>query len=632
MFQLSRFFNHRNICLYISHFVTLHQYPLNLKDIIIGMASQANAISLFSHKSLYSQQLMYISPLRCSKICMSILPSGRPCVKASITYAEKVIDLASPLSITNTMSFAREVSSHLVDHHGMKAIISPQVDANKRMHELKENTRRALMMTSDPKMTLKLIDTIQRLGVGYCFEEEIKNILENLTQVLPDDDLYTVALNFRLRRQGGLHTNPAEVFQNFMDANRELKKSSSEDIEGLLSLYEASHLGSSGEDVLSHAKEITTRHLNKSVSQLNPKLHKKVVEGLKLPRHMRMQRLEARRYIEEYGNEDDHNPLVLEFAKYDYNKVQSVLQMELVEVTRWWEHLGLSSKLGFRDRHVECFLWTVGLLPELSFSGSRIDLAKAIAIMLVIDDIYDTYGSYEDLLLFTDAIQRWDLEETEQLPEYMKICFEALYNTNNGICDKVLNDRGLSVQPFLRKTWVDLVKAYMVEAEWLKRSRIPTLKEYIENGVTTSGACMALVHLFFLVSNGLPTKNMPHLLDRYPSFFTLAGTILRLWDDLGTVKEEQERGDMLSSIHLLMKEKNIACEKEGRNEILQMIYSLWNDLNTELVTPDIMLFPIIKVALNISRASQVVYEHGNDSYLSSVENHVQSLFYKPIDI
>ncbi|KAI3797882.1 hypothetical protein L1987_33146 [Smallanthus sonchifolius] len=116
-----------------------------------------------------------------------------------------------------------------------------------------------------------------------------------------------------------------------MDANGELNKSSSEDIEGLLSLYEASYLGSSEEDVMSHAKEITTRNLNQSVSQLSPKLNNKVVESLKLPRHMRMERLEARRYIEEYSNEDDHNLVVLEFAKYDYNMVQSVLQRELVE-------------------------------------------------------------------------------------------------------------------------------------------------------------------------------------------------------------------------------------------------------------------------------------------------------------
>ncbi|XP_076891503.1 putative monoterpene synthase 8 [Bidens hawaiensis] len=417
----------------------------------------------------------------------------------------------------------------------------------------------------------------------------------------------------------------AEAFQNFMDANGELKKSSTDDIEGLLSLYEASYMGSSEEYVLSHAKEITTRHLSSSVSQLSPKLQTKVLECLKLPRHLRMERLEARRYIDEYGNEDDHISSLLEFAKIDYNKVQSLLLCE------WWEHLGLSSKLCFvRDRHVECFLWTFGLLPEPSFSGSRIEMAKIIAIMLVIDDIYDTYGSYDDLLLFTKAIQRWDLNETEQLPEYMKICYEALYNTNNEICDKVLRERGLRAQPFLCKTWIDMVEAYMMEVEWVKSGKTPTLKEYIENGVTTSGTYMAMVHLVFLISNMITTENTQHLLDPYPNFFTLAGTILRLWDDLGTVKEEQERGDVVTSIHLLMKEKNIACEEEGRKEILHMITELWNDLNGDLASPDAMLLPMIKVVLNMSRACHAVYQHHDKSYLSNVENHVKSLFYIPV--
>ncbi|KAI7756810.1 LOW QUALITY PROTEIN: hypothetical protein M8C21_028786 [Ambrosia artemisiifolia] len=466
-------------------------------------------------------------------------------------------------------------------------VIPQRVDVSKRMDELRENTKRALMVTSDPKMTLNLIDTIQRLGIGHCFKEEINNILEDLTQVLSDDDLYTVALNFCLRRHNGLDSNPA-FFQIFMEQNGELKKSSTEDIEGLLS--------SSGENVLSHLREITTRHLSSSISQLSTKLHKK------LPRHMRMERLEARGYIEEYGNEDDHNPIVLEFAKYKYNKVQSTFQMELVE-----EHLGLSAKLPFvRDRHIECFLWIVGLLPEPSFSGSRIELAKAIAIMLVIDDIYDTYGSYDDLVPFTEAIQRWDLNEMEQLPEYMKICFKALYNTNNEICVKVLSERGLSVQPFLCKTWIEMVKAYMVEVEWVKRGRTLTIKDYIKNGVTTFGTYMALVHLFFLVSNGLTIENMQHLLDPYPKFFTVAGTILR-----GTEK----RGYVIKHTFTHEREKHNIGEERNIT-----------------VTQDVVLFPIIKVAVNMSRASQVVYKHNDDSYLLSVEHHVQSLFYKPVDI
>ncbi|GKC40894.1 probable terpene synthase 11, partial [Tanacetum coccineum] len=83
----------------------------------------------------------------------------------------------------------------------------------------------------------------------------------------------------------------------------------------------------------------------------------------------------------------------------------------------------------------------------------------------------------------------------------------------------------------------------MVEVEWLKTGTIPKFKDYIDNAVTTSGSYMAFVHMFFLICDGVTKQNMTDLLDPYPKFFTLAGTILRLWDDLGTVKEEHERGE-----------------------------------------------------------------------------------------
>lgn len=81
-----------------------------------------------------------------------------------------------------------------------------------------------------------------------------------------------------------------------------------------------------------------------------------------------------------------------------------------------------------------------------------------------------------------------------------------------------------------------MVEAFMVEAEWVKRGTIPNLKDYTENGITTAGTYMALVHLLFLIGEGVANENMKNLLDQYPSFFSTAGKILRLWDDLGTFK------------------------------------------------------------------------------------------------
>jgi (3S)-linalool synthase len=74
---------------------------------------------------------------------------------------------------------------------------------------------------------------------------------------------------------------------------------------------------------------------------------------------------------------------------------------------RWWKELGLVDKLGFaRDRPTECFLWTVGIFPEPCYSNCRIELAKTVSILLVMDDIFDTYGTLDELFLFTNAIKR----------------------------------------------------------------------------------------------------------------------------------------------------------------------------------------------------------------------------------
>lgn len=68
------------------------------------------------------------------------------------------------------------------------------------------------MTASNPTVTMNIIDTMQRLGIGYCFEEEINTILETLVEGQPNDDLYTVALRFRLLRHNGFHTNTGILF------------------------------------------------------------------------------------------------------------------------------------------------------------------------------------------------------------------------------------------------------------------------------------------------------------------------------------------------------------------------------------------------------------------------------------
>lgn len=59
-----------------------------------------------------------------------------------------------------------------------------------------------------------------------------------------------------------------------------------------------------------------------------------------------------------------------------------------------------------RDRIVECYLSAVGVAFEPKYENFRKWLAKAIKLILIIDDVYDIYGTLHELELFTSAVER----------------------------------------------------------------------------------------------------------------------------------------------------------------------------------------------------------------------------------
>ena len=66
-----------------------------------------------------------------------------------------------------------------------------------------------------------------------------------------------------------------------------------------------------------------------------------------------------------------------------------------------------SKKLPFaRDRVIESYFWAIGVYFEPQYSFGRRFLTKVIAMIAVINDIYDVFGRLEELELFTEAIER----------------------------------------------------------------------------------------------------------------------------------------------------------------------------------------------------------------------------------
>jgi (-)-germacrene D synthase len=55
---------------------------------------------------------------------------------------------------------------------------------------------------------------------------------------------------------------------------------------------------------------------------------------------------------------------------------------------------------------VECYFWILGVYFEPDYFLSRRILTKVIVMTSLFDDIYDVYGTLEELKLFTQAIER----------------------------------------------------------------------------------------------------------------------------------------------------------------------------------------------------------------------------------
>ncbi|XWS10339.1 hypothetical protein CRYUN_Cryun39dG0068100 [Craigia yunnanensis] len=277
-----------------------------------------------------------------------------------------------------------------------------------RLEELKQAAKQLLATAKQHCDRLDMINTMQRLGVAYHFEKDIKDILK-LVDVNIASDLYTVALQFRL-----LH-----VFNKFMERDGKFLDSLGEDVTGLLSLYEASYLGMPDEHVLEEALYFSTKNLLVQ-KELDRNMVEQLQQSLEFPLHWRMPWTESRDFIDVYQKDDKMNSILLELelAKLNYRITQSIYLKELQQLLGWWKDLNYKETLPFvRDRPLECYFWATGCGPQLQFSKFRWNLTKFAYFATIIDDIYDTYGSLDELGKFTNAVYRWDLKAIEQLSE-----------------------------------------------------------------------------------------------------------------------------------------------------------------------------------------------------------------------
>ncbi|KOM31154.1 hypothetical protein LR48_Vigan01g070900 [Vigna angularis] len=504
-----------------------------------------------------------------------------------------------------------------------------QIRHAKTLEEVKRGLLGKAIQSSDHD--LLMVDSIQRLGIEHHFKEEIEAILKRNELMLRVNShrgndyqkLSEVALQFRLLRQEGYYIH-ADIFDKFLDKNGKLKLSLCEDINGLIALFEASQLSMEGEDYLDEAEESSRQYLNMWLSRFHDHPQVKVVaDSLRYPIRKSLPRFTSTSALQLQNT--GWTSSLKELCRIDTEIMSSLHLKEIFSVSKWWKKLGLENELTFaRNEPIKWYMWSMACLPDPRLSEARIELTKPLSLVYIIDDIFDFCANIDELTLFTEAVKRWDTAAMEQLPEYMKGCFRALYGITNEFAFKVNIKHGWNPIATLVKSWVMLMNAFLEEAKWFRSGYVPKAEEYLKNGIVSTGVHMILVHSFFFIGEGI-TAETAAAMEGIPTLISTTATILRLCDDLEgdqSVKGDANDGSYMKCY--MMEHPEVSIE-EAREHATELISNAWKRLNQECLT-DANQLPssFTKVCLNAARMVPLMYSYDTNTP-SKLEEYVKSL-------
>ncbi|CAL1385776.1 unnamed protein product [Linum trigynum] len=500
---------------------------------------------------------------------------------------------------------------------------------NVRIEALKENVKAMLSAPTATSAKLKLIDVVERLGIGYHFEEEIEEQLREIHVNHPNDgdgDLFTVALQFRLLRQQGYNV-PNDIFKKFQNEDGTFRKELAKDVEATMSLYEAAYLRMHGETILDQAIEFTTAELTSFSSEAAATEHEedqqrkllaqRVAHLLRRPLRKGVERHEQLFFISVYEQMEGHDHVLLKLAKLSWNVLQHLYHQELRSITQWWIDLDFATKLSFaRDRLIEVYFWALGAMWEPKFSMARYILSKITMLVSINDDIYDVHGTIDELEHFTDTVQRWDTS-MKDLPEYLKLFYGAIIDVLEEV-DTITTREG---RPYCldygKQAEKNQMKAYLTEARWFAKGEVPTIEEYRRIGVYSCTYPLLAYSALAGLGDKAPKEAFDWVLAD-PKILVAVSDHCRLMDDIVSHEFEQERGHVSSAVECYMNQHKVS-RVEAVEALNQMVEDDWKVINEACLLvnrPDFITKEVISMFVGLARVMEVLYKDF-DSYTFS---------------
>nr|WJJ50356.1 diterpene synthase 2 [Cephalotaxus harringtonia] len=506
---------------------------------------------------------------------------------------------------------------------------------------------------------VSMVDRLERLGISRHFKCEIKQALDDVYRcwtkneivegISSASDIVNSSVCFRILRWNGFDVSP-DLFLSYLkdgDFLASLEKSG-QAVMAMLNLYKASQVMFPGERILEEVKSFSRNYLTKS--EANSTVHDKnivlkdldreVEYALSIPWLASLERIEHRRYIENYCLDDIwigktsykipyiNNEVFLTLAKKDYNICQAIQQKELEELEKWFVDAKFGDLHFARQKLVYCYFSVASTLFSPEMSAARIVWTKNAVLTTVIDDFYDVGGSIEELHYFLEAVRRWDMAKIFSFSYSVKILFSALYNTVNDIAQNAWSFQGRDVSIHLREIWDRLLSSMMKEAEWAKTGYIPSMQEYMEIGkISIALEPIVLISLYF-VGPKLSEQIIRH--HEYNNLMELVSICGRLLNDIQSYKREAKEGK-LNAMTLSMKEYPPASAENALERIRQIVNESTHKLLGNLLQPSVLPRDCKQLYWNMVRIMQLIYLK-TDGFSSPTEmlEHINTVIFDPV--
>ncbi|KAM0838347.1 hypothetical protein ACQ4PT_061035 [Festuca glaucescens] len=304
----------------------------------------------------------------------------------------------------------------------------------------------------------------------------------------------------------------------------------------------------------------------------------------------------------------------------------------VLDNARWWRDLYDTVNLRYaRDRMVEIYFWSCGMIPEEELSRARLMFAKTFGLVSILDDTYDVHATAEECLSLTQAMQRWDESAVPVLPEYLRILYIKTLSTFKEFED-LLEPHEKYRMSYAKKAYQLQAEYYMQEAQWSSDKYRPSFKEHEE--LCGKSCDLIMLNLVALMGYGASaTKELFEWAFAIPDVVRAGTQIGRFLNDISSYKLGKNKKDLPSGVECYMMEKCVTGE-EAVAAIATMIEERWRTMNKACMEMDRALLPVAQLVANIARSNEVIYLCGRDGYTfgSHIKDLVTALFLDPIPL